>query len=758
LKKTLHKSAEGLAGSLFELYMPVKDSGFIGGGSSYSSLLEDFPYALNGLVPLAATTRLPRLINLCNTAVQHVLSTQSPDGWLGPDEYPDSSGDSGGFEQQVGMLSVSIWARIPLLQALVQYIEASHDWGAQSAKLQCQTLEAVEAFLMALLKRLNSGRCRLLVWSAARWPDLILTLNWLVRHSWTLGSDCARMSNQTLRGLNSLAWIARVQGFDWHSWFQEADFPTSAINRSKISLYSHGVNNAMAFKWGAVWAEEFGPRDAWASSLNAWQTLQKYHGTPSGAFTADEHLAGKDAHRGTELCVVVESMRSLAEMYASVPSQTWIADSLEKLAFNALPAAVSDDHWAHQYLTQSNAPFAGIERVASLDTPVENDKQAFVGHGEILDNADLDKEAHLSKIFGNVGLDATSYGLAPNFPCCTVNFAQGWPKLLANAAWLWDDGGKSFGLSEVPALLSAVFIPSHITLPSHVGGHVELDTTYPFQLDTPLLYRIHQCDTPFVLLVRIPEWADLTASWVRDTTGAGSWTLASKVADDTKKAEPEPNQRPEFLSLSVTGPSTWEVQFKALWKLWHHSPAGGGFTLGPLVFVLPLAHKTVLMQSFSDEELHAATNHRNLKIRDEELIIEDPIMWSHLIILKGWNNIGSSINLTMLDEFPGAPGDFAFGEDPRACPVQAAVMGIPWSGWHKNIDTKAPFLSLVLPSLPQPSPLYAPAASETSILQNTPRTLKLRPYGCTKLRMAQMPVIVLHHTDASDILASHANL
>ena len=50
-----------------------------------------------------------------------------------------------------------------------------------------------------------------------------------------------------------------------------------------------------------------------------------------------------------ELCVVVESMRSLAEAYRSLPSEPGLADALERLAFNALPAAVSDDHWTHQY-------------------------------------------------------------------------------------------------------------------------------------------------------------------------------------------------------------------------------------------------------------------------------------------------------------------------------------------------------------------------------------------------------------------------
>eukprot|EP00421_Protoceratium_reticulatum_P055177 CAMPEP_0168498650 /NCGR_PEP_ID=MMETSP0228-20121227/73385_1 /TAXON_ID=133427 /ORGANISM="Protoceratium reticulatum, Strain CCCM 535 (=CCMP 1889)" /LENGTH=218 /DNA_ID=CAMNT_0008515553 /DNA_START=74 /DNA_END=726 /DNA_ORIENTATION=- len=205
----------------------------------------------------------------------------------------------------------------------------------------------------------------------------------------------------------------------------------------------------------------FGLEEAAKASAYAWTQLQKYHGSPAGGFAADEHLAGMEPHRGTELCVVVESMRSLTEAFAALPSAPTLGDSLENLAFNALPAAMSDDHWAHQYLTQSNAAYAGLEAIEAGAGP-------------------------MSGIFGNVGADATAYGLAPNFPCCTVNFAQGWPKLLSTGAWLWDDGAGN----EVPALLSAAFVPSRLNLPAPAGGSIELETAYPFAPCGQLRYVI----------------------------------------------------------------------------------------------------------------------------------------------------------------------------------------------------------------------------------------------------------------------------
>ena len=66
---------------LLRFYPPVVDSNFLGGQSSYSSLFEDFPYALNGLVPLAAASGQARLEKQCHEAVRRVLQTQSPEGW-----------------------------------------------------------------------------------------------------------------------------------------------------------------------------------------------------------------------------------------------------------------------------------------------------------------------------------------------------------------------------------------------------------------------------------------------------------------------------------------------------------------------------------------------------------------------------------------------------------------------------------------------------------------------------------------------------
>ncbi|CAE8624715.1 unnamed protein product [Polarella glacialis] len=687
LKGTLERSASGLAGQLFEFYPPVVDSNFVGGQSSYSGLLEDLPYALNGLIPLAAVTGDERLEELSRSAVERVLETsRANSGWLGPDEWPDSmshsrsSGDD--LDQRSGLLSASIWSRLALLQALVQYAEWA---GGGPGELGCRCFEAVEAFLLELTRRLDAGLCRLVAWSSARWSDLVLVLNWLNANpdgprDGTCRHRDIRTSESTGRRLRSMAWIARVQGYDWERWFSDETFPRGLIGRANFSLYSHGVNNAVAIKWGAAWSAVYGSEEAAEYSTRAWKQLLKHHGLPSGAFGADEHLAGPEPHRGTELCVVVESMRSLEEAYAAMPSNPGLADSLEKLAFNALPAAVSDDHWMHQYLTQSNAAYAGIE-----------DLESSTGD-------DADKPL-MSQVFGNVGADATAYGLSPNFPCCTVNFAQGWPKLVALGLWLWDDGGLRSGLGEMPALLSAVFAPSRISLPQPVGGEVELETSYPFAPEGPLRYILRGIRPPFHLLVRVPEWADISKSQVIGPSGE-HWPIDVKASESSLGGNAEQPDRPALLSLNIQQKdSVWEVRFALRWMLRPGASWGGSLSLGPLIFAKPLAHQRLALPM--DDGPYGPGKHPPAEVRDELLLADPDSWWAWAVIVNGSSGQGLSSSVRMQLGQPSSEGLLAFSTDPLACPLAVHVTAVRWSAWQRMLNASySVYGPLVLPHPP----------------------------------------------------------
>ena len=69
----------------------------------------------------------------------------------------------------------------------------------------------------------------------------------------------------------------------------------------------------------------------------------KHHGVAYGMFTGDEHLSGNGPTQGTETCAVVELMYTLETLLTCDVPVDGLGDILEKLAFNALPGAMSPD-------------------------------------------------------------------------------------------------------------------------------------------------------------------------------------------------------------------------------------------------------------------------------------------------------------------------------------------------------------------------------------------------------------------------------
>ena len=70
-------------------------------------------------------------------------------------------------------------------------------------------------------------------------------------------------------------------------------------------------------------------------------------------YGGDEALHGNNPTQGSELCSAVELMYSLEKM-VEITGDIDFADHLERIAFNALPAQISDDFMTKQYFQQPN--------------------------------------------------------------------------------------------------------------------------------------------------------------------------------------------------------------------------------------------------------------------------------------------------------------------------------------------------------------------------------------------------------------------
>ena len=93
-----------------------------------------------------------------------------------------------------------------------------------------------------------------------------------------------------------IAELAHQQGFDWKSWYTDANFPKEAVTRA--TLFTHGVNNGQAIKSEGVWYRQSNDTSDYQSSYERMRLIDTYHGLASGIFACDEHLAGKMPSRG----------------------------------------------------------------------------------------------------------------------------------------------------------------------------------------------------------------------------------------------------------------------------------------------------------------------------------------------------------------------------------------------------------------------------------------------------------------------------
>ena len=123
---------------------------------------------------------------------------------------------------------------------------------------------------------------------------------------------------------------------------------------------TQGVNNAEgALAWPAMAYRLHGNRTQGLRSMDlVLRMIDTYQAQPNALLCADEVFCGRAAHRGTETCAVVEAMASLEQGFA-VLNEPALFDRVERLAFNALPAALTADMWTHVYVQQANSIWLG---------------------------------------------------------------------------------------------------------------------------------------------------------------------------------------------------------------------------------------------------------------------------------------------------------------------------------------------------------------------------------------------------------------
>ena len=502
MKEQLILQANALEGAMpistFPGAITVNGSTWVGGKGS-DGCSQWLPYWTNGAVPMLELLRpdaeaMSRLdsdfavAKVIDAMMEYVLahtnkSTSGPGaGWIGP--FENEPGDSNGH---------GLWDPLNMLRTLLNYAQAHADQAKAIAK-------ACIAHLTAEAKLLHTDP--VIKWASTRWPTFVeicqYSIDVLIPE---FGDDLDVTplgAKATTTLLLNASQLFRVKGMNWTSYYHQTGavkFPEKSIPNWNTN--DHGVNNAEgAMRWPAVAyrmsggaASDRKEQDFMLGMLDKWQ------GQVTALFCADEVFCGRAAHRGTETCTVVEAMASL-ELAFTTFGDAALMDRIERLAFNAMPAALTADMWTHVYVQNANSVFAG--RTGPAEAAVDPSRRHHSLHyqhqstrtkGGCNPNAPCGGSSggtrHRDHALGDTpsGEDQTAnfYGVS-HFPCCITNFGQGWPKFAMHAIVADPTHNAVVIASLVPASASITTLPATRSTQGNGAGAVvvKTDSKYPF--------------------------------------------------------------------------------------------------------------------------------------------------------------------------------------------------------------------------------------------------------------------------------------
>lgn len=417
LLKQLHLQKEGLTGNAESLYNSDNDLGpnndWLGGsGDSW----ERAPYYTKGIVALAYVLNDQALIIKANKWINWSLNNQQANGFFGPPKNTDW------------------WPRMSMLYAIRDFYDATKD-------------ERVIPFMLKYFAYQNNNLTSKTLdsWGRSRAGDNIELAYWLYNHT---GESF----------LLDLADKLKSQAYDWTDIFTNNQFNAYQADFQP----KHNVNVPQAMKMPAIYFQQSGELADKMAYFHGYNHLMCEHGQPMGMQSGNEMVGGRSAITGLELCSIVEQMQS-SETAQMILGDAYIGDQLEKVAFNALPGALTKDIKGLQYYTQAN-------QVKS--------KFGNLQFGQQYDNGILP-------------------GPLSGYGCCRFNFHMGWPYFVKHMWAATNDDG----------LAIMAYGPSHLTALVANGKEVSIreSTNYPFSDSISLLISSQE-EISFPLKLRIPAW------------------------------------------------------------------------------------------------------------------------------------------------------------------------------------------------------------------------------------------------------------
>jgi hypothetical protein len=288
------------------------------------------------------------------------------------------------------------------------------------------------------------------------------------------------------------------------------------------------------------------------------------------------------------------------------------------------------------------------------------------------------------------------YGLKPNFACCLANMHQGWPKFVESMWMATNDNG----------IVAVAYGPSIVKAKAGRGNEVTIkeETDYPFKGEIRMKISITG-KIKFPLYLRIPVWAETVQISYRNKSvegkGGGTVRLEEKWRDGDE------------IIINIPLKLRYETRYNNSISILR----------GPLYFSLRI-----------DKE------YKKVKIDNDNFIYKGSVDWEiypksdwnyGLIIDKENLMRGNQLIENPVALYPFADkGDMVWSADSSAyvkwemdAPVIIRTRGMKIRDWTMMNNSAAnPPLSLIKP-------------------EGDPEEVTLVPYGCTRLRITEFPVM-----------------
>lgn len=342
---------DGLTGNAEKIYandLGTNNAWLGGTGENW----ERGPYYYKGLVSLAYVLDDDGLKHKAQKWMDWLLDHQTSEGQIGPKSNNDW------------------WPRMLATYALRDYYEATGD---------ARVSTVLSNYFHFMLANLPSRPLK--DWGKARAGDEMDIALWLYNRNGDTN-------------LLTLVNLLHQQANDWMGIFTSNNFMLYGTDFQP----KHNVNIEQALKLPAVYYQVSEQPDDYHALALGWDNLMREHGLSCGINSGTEFLSGNASVQGVELCAIVEAKLSL-ETSIRTTGEPVLADRLETISFNALPAALANHIKGIQYYTLPNNVIA-----------------IYGGHG-----------------FNEDYANATLPGPDSGFPCCRYNFHMGWPKYAQNS-------------------------------------------------------------------------------------------------------------------------------------------------------------------------------------------------------------------------------------------------------------------------------------------------------------------------------------